>query len=182
LLAVLCACAAEPARQDEPAGRAAAAQAEPPAPETAPPDTYFGRLRDRHDAWPMAIVGGTFRIVDGCAMVGDHLLVLPRGSTLAGLAVGAEVEGGGGEFPLASFKGRNAPWALIEPIPERCARLASKAFVAAGLKPRRQRAPGAPEFTPPPPVADPADCPPGTRHSFGLCRAPDGKVVPARRR
>lgn len=125
----------------------------------------------------MAIVGGTFRVVDGCAMVGDHLLVLPKGGTLAGLTPGSEVEGGGGEFPLASFSGRNSPWRLAEPIPHRCARLAGKGLLAAGLRPRSQGRPPPPPTTPPPPVSNPASCPPGTRLSYALCRRPDGTVV-----
>ncbi|HLL31364.1 MAG TPA: hypothetical protein VK403_10245 [Allosphingosinicella sp.] len=144
---------------------------------SAPAPAYLGVLRDSHDVWPMAIVGGTFRIVDGCAMVGEHLLVMPRGSTLAGLEPGTEVEGGGGEFPLASFTGRNAPWALAEPIPERCARLATRALVTVGLRDQSRRRPAPPQATPPPPVSDPASCPPGTKLSFGLCRKPDGTVV-----
>jgi len=126
--------------------------------------------------WPAAIVGGTFRIVEGCAMVDDRLLVMPPGSSLAGLFPGDEVEGGGGEFPLASFTGRNAPWALAEPVPQRCARLASRGLLAAGLRARPLR-PAPPAATPPPPVSDPASCPPGTKLSFGLCRRPDGTVV-----
>lgn len=34
-------------------------------------------------------------------------------------------------------------------------------------------------ISPPPPVEDPASCPEGTTHSFGLCRDEDGEVVPA---
>lgn len=134
-------------------------------------------LRGSPDAWPAAIVGGTFRIVDGCAMVGDHLLVMPPGSSLAGLKPGDEVEGGGGEFPLASFTVRNSPWALAEPIPETCARIAEKGLLAAGLRVRSQGRPPPPQATPPPPVSDPASCPPGTKLSYALCRRPDGTVV-----
>ena len=32
--------------------------------------------------------------------------------------------------------------------------------------------------TPPPPVSDPARCPPGTTLSAGLCRTPEGSVRP----
>lgn len=127
--------------------------------------------------WPAAIVGGTFRIVEGCAMVGDHLLVLPSGSSLAGLSPGAEVEGGGGEFPLASFARRDSTWALVDPIPEKCARLAEKGLLMAGARARSAGRPAPPQATPPPPVADPASCPPGTKLSYALCRRPDGTVV-----
>jgi hypothetical protein len=147
--------------------------------EAAPAAAYLAVLRDPQEVWPAAIVGGTFRIVEGCAMVGDHLLVMPRGSTLPRLKPGDEVEGGGGEFPLGSFSGRRAPWPLVEPIPKRCSRLAQKGLLTAGLRvrpPSRFAAP--PPETPPPPVSSPASCPAGTKLSFGLCRRPDGTVVP----
>lgn len=169
-LAALSACSAP-----QPAPKADRAEAAAAAPQ--PPAAYVAVLRKSPEAWPAAIVGGTFKIVDGCAMVDGHLLVLSPGSTLAGLKPGDEVEGGGGEFPLASFTGRNSPWALAEPLPERCAGVADKGLLAAGLRARSKGRPAPPMFTPPPPVSDPASCPPGTKLSYALCRRPDGTVV-----
>jgi hypothetical protein len=131
LIGALCSCSA-PAPVPAPRG-------DDPKPAHAgapPPAAYLAVLRDPQEVWPAAIVGGTFRIVQGCAMVGDHLLVMPKGSTLGRLKPGDEIEGGGGEFPLASFSGRQAPWALVEPIPERCSRLAEKGLLTAGLRVR----------------------------------------------
>lgn len=128
------ACTAEPERRQP----AAVTEAAP----------YLATLADDHEAWPQALIRGTFRMVDGCAMLDENLLVLPRGARLekgargetvirlAGasprvIPTGYTLSGGGGGYPASSMRGEANGWRLAEPMPERCARLATQAVLVA---------------------------------------------------
>ncbi|HEX8525840.1 hypothetical protein [Allosphingosinicella sp.] len=141
----LCGCVPEP--ESRTAGDApVAAPAAPMATPSAPP--YVATLAQRLGAYPQALRGGTFRIVDGCAMIDDDLLVLPHGArgavrddgtpvvVLPGdpprvLAPGLRIRGGGGGYPLEAFSASGTGWLLAKPIPERCARAARNAQLMA---------------------------------------------------
>lgn len=82
------------------------------------------------------------------------------------------------------------PRPLLEPIPARC-RKAGRGGVLLNPGPKVTPAgktpysdPGSAEMmvipppSPPRPIANAADCPAGSRLSFGLCRKPDGTAVP----
>jgi len=124
--AVAAGCAGEPGRSDAPAGSPTAA---------APP--YVATLAQHLGAYPEALLEGTFRIVDGCAMIDEDLLVLPPGARgilrsdgtpavlvpgdpARELVPGRRIRGGGGAFPLDAFPASGPGWTLAEPIPERC--------------------------------------------------------------
>lgn len=142
--AALLGCAAEPQVTETtapaPASRGAPAAAEPP--------PYVAALARPLGAYPQALLQGTFRIVDGCAMIDEDLLVLPAGSrgivrpdgTQAALVPGKpprelvhgrRIRGGGGAFPLDAFSDRS--WPLAAPVPERCARIARGAQLISPL-------------------------------------------------
>lgn len=145
--AALFGCAAEPVSRTASDGSLAATPA-PKATPSAPP--YVATLARRLGAYPQALLGGTFRIVEGCAMIDDDLLVLPPGArgavrddgtpvvVLPGdppreLAPGLRIRGGGGGYPLEAFSASGTGWLLAEPIPERCARAARNAQLMAPL-------------------------------------------------
>ena len=120
-------------------------------PDARDPPFYLATLLRERAEYPQAGMGGTFRIVDGCAMLGDDLLVLRPGAVAtidaAGepivrlvdpiltvsppLAPGTTLVGGGGQFPLASVIGPEPDLPLAEPVPARCAALSTRVSLVA---------------------------------------------------
>jgi hypothetical protein len=103
-----------------------------------PAAPYVASLARNLDAYPQALLDGTFRIVVGCAMIDEDLLVLQSGARGAvradgtpvvlipgtpprELVPGSRIRGGGGHYRIESFRDAGqGGWRLAEPIPRRC--------------------------------------------------------------
>lgn len=121
-----------------------------PAPSPSAEPFYLATLARPREAYPEAGVSGTYRVRNGCAMLDDHLLVLPSGQLPAGsgpvlmirppdgrpkrLAPGNRVQGGGGYYPLDSLGRADTDLELVAPVPARCAAVASGAVLAAPIE------------------------------------------------
>jgi hypothetical protein len=105
---------------------------------------------------------------------------------------GDRIMGSGGGLMAESEAIPAMPRPLVEPIPERCRPLGRRGVmlnpgptVTRGTAPTYAD-PGAggtfvvPPASPPPPVSDPADCPPGSKLFHGLCRDAQGRTVRAK--
>ena len=101
---------------------------------------------------------------------------------------GDRVEGGGRTIGAADRTLPNLADALLDPIPARC-RPAGRQAVLLAPGPRIRagagsdyRDPGAmggllPAMSPPRPVTDPADCPPGSTLTLNMCRTATGELA-----
>ncbi len=131
--ALLAACV--PASPEQaPAGQAEISDAHADAPlGGAPP--YVGALAKPLGMWPQALIQGRLRWDDGCAMLGDDLLILGAGTRAVldrrgqpvvlmdgdpkrRVSEGDGLTGGGGFYDLATADDRFG--GLREPIPQRC--------------------------------------------------------------
>jgi hypothetical protein len=130
-------CGGEPARKQAPDAKEASSAAEP---------IYLAIMSQKLEAYPEAGIRGTFRIVNGCALLDDALLIFPHLTTLAPatagptailfggasdrqLRPGMTVLGGGGHYPLSQFKAGRDSWQLQEQVPQRCLAVTDSAVV-----------------------------------------------------
>ena len=120
---------------------------DPPSP---PKPFYLAVLARPREVYPTAGMDGVFGIRNGCAMMGDSLLVLPAGSALVEnssgtalrlasgelklLAPGYRITGGGGAYPIGSLGRADNDLELVEPLPARCASLAREAALVAPVE------------------------------------------------
>lgn len=116
-----------------------------PAPAPSPAPFYLAVLARPREVYPQAGVSGTFQVRNGCAMLGDDLLVLAAGTSLTGagsglmvrvaggepqrLAPGYRIVGGGGYYPVDRLGRADTDLELVEPVPARCTAVANQAVL-----------------------------------------------------